>query len=57
MIIGILKEPDFDKRVALLPENVKTLVDLNMASPEHAGQLKNIIQRAIHVSDPKKQIE
>ncbi|MDA3952154.1 MAG: Re/Si-specific NAD(P)(+) transhydrogenase subunit alpha [Bacteroidales bacterium] len=28
MIIGILKEPDFDKRVALLPENVKTLIDL-----------------------------
>lgn len=28
MIIGILKEPDFDNRVALLPENVKTLIDL-----------------------------
>jgi len=28
MIIGILKEPDFDKRVALLPDNVKTLIDL-----------------------------
>ena len=28
MIIGILKEPDFDQRVALLPENVKTLKDL-----------------------------
>lgn len=28
MIIGILKEPNYDKRVSLLPENVKTLVDL-----------------------------
>lgn len=28
MIIGILKEPEFDNRVALLPENVKTLLDL-----------------------------
>ncbi|MBI9053598.1 MAG: Re/Si-specific NAD(P)(+) transhydrogenase subunit alpha [Bacteroidales bacterium] len=28
MIIGILKEPQFDRRVALLPENVKTLVGL-----------------------------
>jgi len=28
MVIGILKEPDFDNRVALLPENVKTLKDL-----------------------------
>jgi len=28
MIIGILKEPDYDKRVALLPENVATLIDL-----------------------------
>jgi proton-translocating NAD(P)+ transhydrogenase subunit alpha len=28
MIIGILKEPDFDHRVSLLPENVKTLLDL-----------------------------
>ena len=28
MIIGILKEPDFDKRVALLPENVKTLMEM-----------------------------
>jgi len=28
MIIGLLKEPDFDLRVALLPDNVKTLVDL-----------------------------
>lgn len=29
MIIGILKEPDFDKRVAILPDNVKTLLGLN----------------------------
>lgn len=29
MIIGILKEPDFDKRVVLLPDNVKTLIGLN----------------------------
>ena len=29
MIIGILKEPDFDKRVAILPDNVKTLVEFN----------------------------
>jgi NAD(P) transhydrogenase subunit alpha len=28
MIIGILKEPDYDSRVALLPDNVRTLVDL-----------------------------
>ncbi len=28
MIIGILKEPDFEKRVSLLPENVKTLKNL-----------------------------
>lgn len=28
MIIGILKEPDYDSRVALLPDNIKTLVDL-----------------------------
>ena len=28
MIIGILKEPDFEKRVALLPENVQTLIGL-----------------------------
>jgi len=28
MIIGILKEPDYDERIALLPENVKTLKDL-----------------------------
>ena len=28
MIIGILKEPDCDSRVALLPDNVKVLVDL-----------------------------
>lgn len=28
MIIGILKEPDFDKRVALLPDNVKTLMNM-----------------------------
>lgn len=28
MLIGILKEPEFDNRVALLPENVKTLLDL-----------------------------
>lgn len=28
MIIGILKEPDFEKRVALLPENVRTLIGL-----------------------------
>lgn len=30
MDIGILKEPDFDKRVSLLPENVKTLIDLKV---------------------------
>ena len=28
MIIGILKEPDFDKRVALLPDNVDSLIKL-----------------------------
>mgnify|MGYP001269066577 CR=1 FL=1 len=28
MIVGILKEPEIDNRVALLPENVKTLIDL-----------------------------
>jgi len=28
MIIGILKEPDFEHRVALLPEAVKTLINL-----------------------------
>lgn len=28
MIIGILKEPDFENRVAFLPDNVKTLLDL-----------------------------
>jgi len=28
MIIGILKEPDFEPRVALLPEAVKTLINL-----------------------------
>ncbi|NOQ25645.1 MAG: Re/Si-specific NAD(P)(+) transhydrogenase subunit alpha [Bacteroidales bacterium] len=29
MIIGILKEPEYEKRVALLPDNVKTLIGLN----------------------------
>ena len=28
MIIGILKEPEFDKRVTLLPDNVETLIKL-----------------------------
>ena len=28
MTIGILKEPDFENRVALLPEVVKTLIKL-----------------------------
>lgn len=31
MIIGILKEPDFENRVSLLPEAVKTLVNLKTA--------------------------
>ncbi len=30
MIIGILKDPDFESRVALLPEAVKTLIDLKV---------------------------
>lgn len=30
MIVGILKEPEFDRRVALLPENAKTLNDLKV---------------------------
>lgn len=40
MIIGILKEPDYDKRVALLPENVKTLIDLktNVIIEEGVGE-------------------
>jgi len=40
MIIGILKEPNYDRRVALLPENVKTLVDLktNVILEKGAGE-------------------
>ncbi|HAF29374.1 MAG TPA: Re/Si-specific NAD(P)(+) transhydrogenase subunit alpha [Bacteroidales bacterium] len=40
MIIGILKEPDYDKRVSLLPENVKTLIDLkvNVIVEKGAGE-------------------
>jgi len=30
MKIGILREPDFENRVALLPENIKTLIDLKV---------------------------
>lgn len=30
MIIGVLKEPDFEKRVVLLPDMVKSLVDLKV---------------------------
>jgi proton-translocating NAD(P)+ transhydrogenase subunit alpha len=39
MIIGILKEPDYDKRVALLPENVGTLIGLktNILLEQGAG--------------------
>lgn len=36
---------------------LKTMVDLQMARPEQAGQLKNIIQRAIKLPDPKKSLE
>ncbi|HRW63642.1 MAG TPA: Re/Si-specific NAD(P)(+) transhydrogenase subunit alpha [Bacteroidales bacterium] len=40
MIIGILKEPDFEKRVSLLPENVKTLTSLktNVIIEDGAGE-------------------
>ena len=40
MIIGILKEPDFEKRVSLLPENVKTLTSLktNVILEHGAGE-------------------
>jgi NAD(P) transhydrogenase subunit alpha len=31
MIIGILKEPDFDKRVSILPENIEKLVQLKVS--------------------------
>ena len=30
MIIGVLKEPDFENRVAIIPENVSAILKLNV---------------------------
>ncbi len=40
MIIGVLKEPDFDKRVSILPDNAKTLINLknNVLLEKGAGE-------------------
>lgn len=64
MIIGILKEPDFDARVALLPENVKTLINLKteVVVEKNAGEKaffsdQTYIDAGAHLHDRKTVLE
>lgn len=64
MIIGVLKEPEFEKRVSLLPEAVKTLKNLNadIVVEKNAGESafaadKEYLDAGAEIIDRDKVIE